>query len=75
MHQSSDAVLSCLIEWCTSQVNVARKTRFQNQTSVTLGVTALLVEIVHREFGGVRNSDEVDVEDFQVRFNRLLSVI
>jgi hypothetical protein len=75
MHQPSDAILSRLVEWCTRHINVARKTRFQNQTSIALGIIALLVEIVHREFSAVHHADKVDVKDLQVRFDRLLTVI
>jgi hypothetical protein len=68
MHQPPNAILSCLIKRYSNEIQITRKTRFQYQTSLSLGIIALLVEIMHCEFRGVHYADEVNVEDLEVGF-------
>lgn len=71
MHQPPDAILRCLIQRDSNEIHISRNTRFQYQTSVSVGITTLLVEIVHCEFGGVNHAEEVDVEYLEVGFSGL----
>jgi len=75
VHQSSNTKLSRLVEWYPSDINVACKTRLQNQASVAFNIVALLVEVVHCEFGSIHYADEVDIENLQVWLCGLFSFL
>lgn len=74
-HQSPDSKLGHIILWSAKQVEIASETGFENQALITIGVICLLAEIMHSQLGGIHDTNEVDIDDFQVRFLGFIWVI